>query len=53
MLTCLFPCRPECVREVFGQDSTANGDRLPIRGDRDVVQLAQMDFDARGHLPQR
>ena len=53
MLTCLFSCRPERVGEVLGHDSTANGGRFPIFGDRDAVQLAHMDFDAMGHFPQR
>ena len=53
MLTCLFSCRPKRVREVLGYDSTANGGRLPIFGDRDAIQLAHMDFDSRGHFPQR
>jgi len=53
MLTCLFSCRPERVGEVLGHDSTANGGRFPIFGDRDAVQLAHMDFDTMGHFPQR
>jgi len=53
MLTCLFSCRPKRVREVLGDNPTANGGRLPIFGDRDAVQLAHMDFNAMGHFPQR
>jgi len=50
MLTCLFSCRPKRVRKVLGDDSTANGGRLPIFGDHDAVQLAHMDFDAMRHF---
>ena len=53
LLTCPFSCRPKCVREVLGDDSTANGGRLPILRDRDAAQLAQMDLDAMGHFAQR
>jgi hypothetical protein len=53
MLTGLFSCCPERVREVHGNDSTANGGRLPIFSNHDAIQLAQMDFDAMRHFPQR
>jgi len=52
-LTSLLSSRPKSVRQVLRINAATNCRCLPILGDRDGVQLRQVDFNAVVHPTQR